>query len=121
MATLNHVDGFAALAPLPAVAHGTSRPAGRLAFRLTVRDRSLLERWVRAPTTPRRTVMRSGILLLLGEGLSGRCVARRMGVSRHTVDLWRARYATDGCEALRRDRPGRRRRSIVLSSQVGLR
>jgi transposase len=77
-------------------------------------DRATLERWVRSPTTQRRIAVRSRIVLLLDDGLSAREVARRIGVSRHTVDLWRKRYRAEGCEALTRDRPGRgRKRSIT--------
>jgi DNA invertase Pin-like site-specific DNA recombinase len=73
-------------------------------------DRAILERWVRSGTTPQRTVIRSRIVLLLDEGLSAREVARRLGVSRHTVDLWRARYIKEGCDVLTHDRPGRGRK-----------
>jgi DNA-directed RNA polymerase specialized sigma24 family protein len=73
-------------------------------------DRLTLETWIRAPATRQRTVLRSRIVLLLGEGLSAREVARRLGVSRHTVDLWRSRFQAEGREALTRDRPGRGRR-----------
>jgi len=72
--------------------------------------RHQLERWVRAPTTPQRTVRRSRIVLLLAEGFSGREVARMLGVSRNTVDLWRARYAQEGSQTLTCDRPGRGRK-----------
>jgi DNA-directed RNA polymerase specialized sigma24 family protein len=107
---------FVSAAPQGAAPAAVSMAPPRPAFRLRARDRALLERWVRASTTSQRTAMRSAIVLLLGEGLSGREVARRMGVSRHTVDLWRVRYMSEGCEALRRDRPGRgRRRSIGIS------
>jgi transposase len=79
-------------------------------------DRPTLEAWIRARTTPQRTVLRSRIVLLLSDGLSAREVARRLGVSRHTVDLWRARYTQEGCESLTRDRPGRgRRRSMAMA------
>jgi len=109
--TSDRLDSSAvwALPPLPAGGSVPPAPSHRT-FRLAVRDRFLLERWVRAPTTPQRIVMRSGIILLLGAGVSGREVARRTGVSRNTVDLWRARYLSGGCEALRRDRSGRGRR-----------
>jgi transposase len=76
-------------------------------------DRSTLEAWVRARTTPQRTALRSRIVLLLDEGHSAREVARRLGVSRHTVDLWRARFIQEGCESLTRDRPGRGRRPVM--------
>jgi len=77
-------------------------------------DRSTLQGWIRAPTTPQRTALRSRLILLLSEGLSARAVARQLGVSRHTVDLWRERYLTEGRDALTRDRPGRGRRPAVI-------
>jgi transposase len=73
-------------------------------------DRPTLEAWIRARTTPQRVVLRSRVVLLLAEGMSAREVARRLGVSRHTVDLWRKRYLAEGCETLTRDRPGRGRK-----------
>ena len=75
-------------------------------------DRRRLEQWVRARTAPQRTVLRSRIVLLLSEGQSAREVARRLEVSRHTVDLWRKRYIEEGCPALLTDRPGRGRRRL---------
>ena len=80
------------------------------AVRLPDGDRATLERWVRARTTAQRLVLRSRIVLSLGAGLSGREVARKLGVSRHTVDLWRARYLKEGCDGLMRDKPGRGRK-----------
>ena len=77
---------------------------------LDAHDRAVLVRWIRARTTPQRVVLRSCIVLLLAEDLSAREVARRLGVSRHTVDLWRMRYLAEGRESLLRDRPGRGRK-----------
>jgi transposase len=77
---------------------------------LDAESRATLLQWVREHTTPQRVVLRSRILLLLGDGLSGREVARRMNVARHTVDLWRLRFREGGCVALLRDKPGRGRR-----------
>lgn len=82
-------------------------------------DHAVLERWVRARTTPQRTVLRSRIVLMLAGGLSGREVARRLGVSRHTVDLWRVRFIREGCEALTRDRPGRGRKRANSRRDTG--
>jgi transposase len=73
-------------------------------------DRRMLERWVRMPTATQRLVLRSRIVLLLADGCPAREVARRLGVSRPTVALWRRRYAEEGCDALTRDRPGRGRK-----------
>jgi transposase len=72
--------------------------------------RRTLERWVRMPTAPQRLVLRSRIVLMLADGCPAREVARRLGVSRPTVALWRRRYAQEGCDGLTRDRPGRGRK-----------
>jgi transposase-like protein len=78
-------------------------------FVIDAGDRAVLERWVRRGTTAQRTVLRSRIVLMLGDAVSAREVARRLGVSRHTVDLWRKRYLEEGRDTLLHDRPGRGR------------
>ena len=77
---------------------------------MTAQDRATLERWVRSGTIPQRTAVRSRIILMLDQRVSAREVARRLGVSRHTVDLWAIRFAEEGCNALTKDRPGRGRK-----------
>jgi hypothetical protein len=73
------------------------------------RDRATLERWIRARTTPHGSSSEAVWCCWAG-GLSVREVGRRLGVSRHTVDLWRARYMAEGCDSLAHDRPGRGRK-----------
>ncbi|HKE82809.1 MAG TPA: helix-turn-helix domain-containing protein [Vicinamibacterales bacterium] len=85
-------------------------------FVVSPQDRDTLGRWMRMPTATQRVVLRSCIVLMLAEGLSAREVSRRLGVSRHTVDLWRARYQRGGCDALTQDRPGRGRKRVVSAS-----
>lgn len=85
------------------------------AFTIDPRARTTIERWIRAKSTPPRTALRGRIVLMLGEGLSGREVARRLGIARHTVDLWRKRYLDEGPESLPRDKPGRGRRARTRS------
>jgi hypothetical protein len=80
-------------------------------------DRATISRWVRGRTTPQRTVLRGRIVLMLADGMSGREVARRLGVARHTVDLWRTRFREEGPESLLRDRPGRGRRARLGPEQ----
>ena len=84
-----------------------SEPKG---LNILLTDRLVLERCVRGPTTPPRVVRRCRIVLLLGQGLSGRAVARLLRVSRHTVDLWRSRYLSEGYGVLTHDRTGRGRK-----------
>jgi transposase len=80
------------------------------ALKVPPEDRDTLGLWIRMPTAAQRLVLRSRIVLMLAEGHSAREVGRRLGVSRHTVDLWRARYVREGSDTLRRDRPGRGRK-----------
>jgi hypothetical protein len=89
-------------------------------FVIDALDRATLEGWVRRRTTPQRTVLRSRIVLLLADGLSSREVARRLDVSRHTVDLWRRRFLAEGCDTLLRDRPGRGRRSSSTAHDLAI-
>ncbi|HEU4689469.1 MAG TPA: helix-turn-helix domain-containing protein [Vicinamibacterales bacterium] len=78
-------------------------------------DRQLLISWIRAGTTPQRVVRRARIVLLAADGCSGREIARRLGVSSHTVSLWRRRFQSAGADALVRDAPGRGRKVTVTS------
>jgi DNA-binding CsgD family transcriptional regulator len=87
-----------------------TRRARQNPVRLSDGDRRVLERWIRGQTTAQRVVLRSRIVLLVAGGMSSREAARRLGVSRHTVDLWRTRFAQGGCDALTFDKPGRGRK-----------
>jgi transposase len=78
-------------------------------------DRRLLERWVRAGTTPQRVAMRTRIVLLAADGASNRAIARTLNVSLRTVALWRRRYRLGGPESLWRDAPGRGRRKTITA------
>jgi len=51
---------------------------------------------------------RARIVLLASEGVRNAEIAERLGVSRPTVNRWRARYVEGGIDALAdEDRPGR--------------
>jgi transposase len=84
---------------------------------LDAQARQTLEGWVRAKTAPQRLALRSRIVLALADGLSARQAARDLQVSRHTVDLWRARFLSGGCNALVRDKPGRGRKKLRPKAQ----
>lgn len=72
------------------------------------RDRVVLRQW--AATCHGDRERRARIVLLAGQGMSNREIARRLGVSRPTVITWRQRYATAGLAGLSdRPRPGRPR------------
>jgi transposase len=77
---------------------------------LTSSERRLLESWVRAGTTPQRVARRARIVLQAAQGLASGAISRRLSVSPHTVQLWRARFREGGAASLQRDAPGRGRR-----------
>src|SRR5262245_29353445 len=89
---------------------------GRLGLRITDSDRHLLRTWTRSGSTPQRVARRARIVLLAAEGYSAREIAQRLGVSTHTVSLWRRRFQSGGSTALMRDAPGRGRKVTVTAN-----
>ena len=84
---------------------------------LSAADREMLERWVNAPATPPRLVLRARVVLALADGLSDREVARHLNVARQTVALWRRRVLTQGSvRTITTDAPGRGRKPSVPAS-----
>ena len=67
---------------------------------ISEQDRATLERWTRSSSVRAGLAARARIVLgaAAGEGTSD--LARRLGVSRPTVILWRERYAREGIEGL---------------------
>ena len=65
-------------------------------IRLRPGDRKELEGWVRARTTPQWRVERARIVLGSACGLSGRALAREIGISLPTVQRWLDRYDDEG-------------------------
>src|SRR2546428_13326005 len=83
-------------------------PTGVLPLDATQRQR--LDYLVRAGTTPQKLVQRARIVLLAAAGRPNAAIAREVGVSRPTVLLWRARFASGGGPGLsfEKPRPGRK-------------
>jgi transposase len=72
---------------------------------MTDEQRMTLETWVKAGTTPQRTVMRARICLMAAEGKSNNAIAGELGVSRPTAILWRRRFKEEGCPGISCDAP----------------
>ena len=68
-------------------------------------QKTQLESWVRARTTPQKIVLRSRICLLAHEGHGNRQIARQLSTSRPTVLLWRNRFAASGVAGLEHEPP----------------
>ena len=81
-------------------------------------DRTLIEKWVHARTTPRRLHLRARIVLLAAQGVPPGQIARRLGTTRPTVDLWRKRFRAGGLAAIQHDAPGRGRRRRIPTARV---
>ncbi|WP_344886350.1 IS630 family transposase, partial [Allokutzneria multivorans] len=59
---------------------------------LSGEERSALEGWVRARSTPQAWALRCRIVLACAEGLSNKDVAARLGSTPHAVGRWRSRF-----------------------------
>ena len=84
---------------------------------MTADARQLLERWIRAGSTPQRVAKRARIVLLAADGKSNRAIAKALRISVRTVSLWRRRYEAGGPASLLRDAPGRGRAARVTAGE----
>ncbi len=69
------------------------------------------QQWSQAHGTPQQVALRCRIVLESAPGLSDTGVAAKLGVSRHTVRLWRGRAAAEGVGAVWRIAEGRGRKA----------
>lgn len=79
---------------------------------LSADEVTTLETWARSRTRPARVVERARIVQLAAHGVPNQEIAKRLGVSRPTVQLWRERFLALRVTGLEKDapRPGRRPR-----------
>ena len=74
-------------------------------LKMSKEHRQTLLAWVKAGTTPQRTVLRARICLLASEGMANNAIAKKLNTSRPTVLLWRARFQEKGPTGLSEDAP----------------
>ena len=67
---------------------------------LTLEDHSELERRVRARSTPHRDRQRAKVVLLAADGVTGRSIAKEVGLSPQSVSKWRIRFSELGLSGL---------------------
>jgi len=67
---------------------------------LTLDERSELKRRVRARTTPHRDRQRAQVVLLAADGVTGRQIAKQVGLSPQSVSKWRIRFFESGLTGL---------------------
>jgi transposase len=92
--------------------------AAMLATEVSQAERALLERWVAAQRTPQSVALRARIVLAAASGASNSEIARRLGVSRPTVILWRSRFAAGGVQTLTETKPGRGRKPQISAAKI---
>jgi transposase len=81
-------------------------------------DRAAIEGWVRAQSTPQQVALRSRIVLMAAEGKLDLEIASELGVSRHTVALWRNRFREEGLDGVWEIAPGRGRKPRYSEDKV---
>jgi transposase len=81
-----------------------------IAFTLSPTDRAQVERWESAQGTPQQVALRCRIILMALAGEQNQEIARRLGVSRPTVNLWRKRVRDSGIGELWEIAAGRGRK-----------
>lgn len=88
-----------------------------MTLEISDKDRETLVSWAQSSAGKTTLAKRAQIVLLAGEGVPNTKIARRVGVSRPTVNLWRKRYITSGLSGLT-DRPRSGRPAVVNEAQV---
>jgi len=69
-----------------------------------------LSSWARSRSLAHRKVVRAKVVLLAAAGVANQAIAGQLGVSRHTVELWRRRFLVLRTAGIEQDapRPGRK-------------
>ena len=67
---------------------------------VSLEERSELERRVRALTTSHRDRLRAQVVLFAADGVTGREIARRVGLSEQSVCKWRIQFRDNGLDGL---------------------
>jgi transposase len=67
---------------------------------LTLEERGELERRLRAQTTAHRDRQRARVLLLAADAVTGRQIAKTVGLSEQSVCKWRVRFCEHGLDGL---------------------
>ena len=85
---------------------------------ITPDQQRTLSVWVRAQNTPQSVAARCRIILLAAKGVSNNQIAKRLGVSRPTVILWRERFLRAGPSSLTEIEKGRGRKPSIAPGKV---
>ena len=103
-------------------------PNTSVSIKLPAAERAQLERWECAQGTPQQVALRCRIVLAALAGHSNVGIAKELGVSRPTVQLWRRRVEEQGIGQVWEIAPGRGRkpqfdqkqRAQIIGREAGL-
>jgi transposase len=93
-------------------------PESNQALALSADQLEQLEQWLAAHGTPQQVALRCRIVLAAVQGGSDLSIAAGLDVNRHTVTLWRKRFAEQGLECLWQIAAGRGRKPIFGTEQI---
>jgi transposase len=76
---------------------------------LSADEYQTLKTWAKARSIPARLVQRANIIAMAASGISNQDIAKKLDISRPTVQLWRSRFLSLRLSGLKKDapRPGR--------------
>src|SRR5216684_2817800 len=90
----------------------------RRALALSPAQREQLEQWLAAHEPPQQVALRCRIVLAATQGGPDLSIAAAVGVNRHTVTLWRKRFAEQGLQCLWQIAPGRGRKPVYGTERI---
>jgi transposase len=81
-------------------------------------ERATLTTWARGRSLAHRTVVRAKIITMAADGARSQAIARVLGVSRPTVQLWRQRFLALRVAGLEQDAPRPGRKPTVAVAKI---
>ncbi len=85
---------------------------------LSPEERSILKRWAHGRSFPARLIQRAQIIQMAAERVLSQEIARRLRLSRPTVQLWRQRFLALRLPGLEKDAPRRGRIAKISQRKV---
>jgi len=93
-------------------------PNSTRALTLSTDQQEQLQQWLAAHGTPQQVALRCRIVLAAAQGRSDLAMASALQVNRHTVKLWRKRFAEQGLQSVWEIAPGRGRKPTYGAEKV---
>jgi len=85
---------------------------------LSTEERATLDSWSTGRSFPYRLVQRARIIRMAADGVLSQDIARQLGISRPTVQLWRQRFLSLRLSGLEKDAPRPGRKPLIRQQKV---